>query len=281
MFFESLHSFEITRMAALQSMHSAPLDTIMRFLNSFDTIQFYLLLVTVIWYSYDQKIGVRLFFLAIASIAINGYVKAVCGQPRPEAFSPSVALLHASSFGFPSGGAQNMTALFLFLAFTIRKQWFSILSLLFVLLISFSRVYLGVHFPSDVVGGWIIGAALCAVYMWALPTIESYVTAFSPWTNFWLSVATPLAIYEVLLRNDPLKSSFSLVVPACSIGLIWSAPLPPPQLFRQRIGRTIIGLLGLLMIFWGADQYPESFRYILFGLWLSLLTPAICRLRRI
>lgn len=281
MFFESLHSLEIARMAALQSIHSASLDTLMRFLNSFDTIQFYLLLVTVVWYGYDQKCGVRLFFLAITTIAINGFVKGLCGQPRPEALNPSVALLHATSFGFPSGGAQNMIALVLFLVFTIRKSWFSIVSLLFVVLIGFSRVYLGVHFPSDVVGGWIIGAFVCALYMAALPTLESIVRAFSPSTNFLLSFAGLVVIYKWLVPNDPVKSAFSLTLPACSVGLIWGTPLPPPRSFRQRIGRTIIGLLGLFVIFWGADTYPEPFRYILFGLWLSLLTPAICRLRRI
>lgn len=277
MVFQSLHAAEIPFIAALQAIRSPSLDTAMTFLNSFDTMQFYLLLVTVAWYAYDQKCGVRLFFLTIISIAINGYCKDVFEQPRPEAFSPSVAMLHASSFGFPSGGAQNMTALFLFLAFTIRRRWFSFFSLFFVLLISFSRVYLGVHFPSDVVGGWIIGGTLFAAYFWILPRAEQFLANGSPWPLFFLSAIAPLIVSKLFIRHDPVKSGFSLLVPATCIGLIWGTPLSPPKTYRQRIGRTALALLGLLVIFWGANQYPEPFRYVLFGLWLSLGMPVLSR----
>ena len=100
--------------------------------------------------------------------AIMGKVlKSLFARPRPEVVPH---LVEVTSLSFPSGHSMNSAIVYLTLAvllarsFTERKlRAFTIgVAVLLVLTIGFSRIYLGVHYPSDVLAGWSIGAA------WAL-----------------------------------------------------------------------------------------------------------------
>ena len=71
-------------------------------------------------------------------------------------------------YGSVSAHAATIVALALFAARTIRQRWFSVLVTLCALAICYSRIYLGKHFPMDLVWGALVGAVLggaaCAVY---------------------------------------------------------------------------------------------------------------------
>ena len=71
-------------------------------------------------------------------------------------------------YGSVSAHAATIVALALFAARTIRRRWFSVLVTLCALAICYSRIYLGKHFPMDLVWGALVGAVLggaaCAVY---------------------------------------------------------------------------------------------------------------------
>jgi membrane-associated phospholipid phosphatase len=280
MLFQSIHTMEAALMLHLQAIRSAFLDNIIIFLNSCDTIPFYLLLITLCWYAYDQKCGVRLFILFIISLAVNSFCKEVFEQPRPFAIDPSLGILHSSSFGFPSGGAQNMTALFLFMAVSVRKVWFSVVSLLFVLLISFSRVYLGLHFPTDVLGGWAIGATLFFLYDKMIPHAERYMSQQSPWTQFILSLLFVFALFQLKTVYPHIRVAFSMLVPGCAIGLIWQESPSSTLTRQQRTLGTLIALVGIDIFLFHVGQYPDisSFQFLLIGLWLSLGTPTLNKL---
>ena len=94
-------------------------------------------------------------------------LKSLFARPRPEVVPH---LVEVTSLSFPSGHSMNSAIVYLTLAvllarsFTERKlRAFTIgVAVLLVLTIGFSRIYLGVHYPSDVLAGWSIGAA------WAL-----------------------------------------------------------------------------------------------------------------
>lgn len=79
---------------------------------------------------------------------------------------PDGTLYKGGPYGFPSSHAANSMALALLVIFYLgeKRKWFIILMLCWVLLQSYSRIYLGVHYPSDLMVGWILGAC------WALVT---------------------------------------------------------------------------------------------------------------
>lgn len=112
--------------------------------------------------------GARDFGVFFAlSLFTNGLVKTVLDLPRPFAADPGVASEAARSTaggpGFPSGHAQISTTVWGLTALAVRSRVFWVVAALVVALVSLSRVVLGVHYPSDVLGGVLLGALFVAL----------------------------------------------------------------------------------------------------------------------
>jgi undecaprenyl-diphosphatase len=124
---------------------------------------------TIGFLSFSRRTRTALFVLAAtgSGAALGSLLKLVYDRPRP-AIVPH--LVEVASSSFPSGHATDAAVVYLtlgaLLARTVAEPVLRVYILcaaaLLVLLVGVSRVYLGVHWPSDVVGGWTIGAA------WAL-----------------------------------------------------------------------------------------------------------------
>jgi undecaprenyl-diphosphatase len=116
-----------------------------------------------------RRFRTALFVLATSAggIGLGGLLKLIYARPRPDLVPHLVAV---SSSSFPSGHATDSAIVYLTLAALLartvperpQRLWIIGAAILLTLLIGVSRVYLGVHWPSDVVAGWMIGAA------WAL-----------------------------------------------------------------------------------------------------------------
>ncbi|WP_251942954.1 phosphatase PAP2 family protein [Staphylococcus sp. Marseille-Q5304] len=115
-----------------------------------------------------KRLHIETLFFAIAMIlssTLNPLLKNIFDRERPTL----LRLIDISGFSFPSGHAMGSTAYFgsiMFIANRLMKgksKGFMIgLCALFILMISTSRVYLGVHYPTDIIAG-IIGGAFCVV----------------------------------------------------------------------------------------------------------------------
>ena len=105
----------------------------------------------------------------IVTTLVNQIVKHIVRRPRPSV----LRLVEESGYSFPSGHSMVSVALYGIIVYTIYKnvknkyvKWISIVLLsLLVLLIGFSRIYVGVHYFTDVVGGFTLGLVVLIIYV--------------------------------------------------------------------------------------------------------------------
>jgi undecaprenyl-diphosphatase len=126
-----------------------------------------LALSVVLWHL-EKRRHVAMIWLAVTgSMVINQTLKAIFGRERPDVFEP---LVKVGSLSFPSGHAMNSVVFYAVVGFAIghvvgpgtaRKATYAFAAFL-VLMVGFTRMYLGVHYPSDVLAGITAGCA------WAL-----------------------------------------------------------------------------------------------------------------
>ena len=139
----------------------------MKFFSALGSETFFLLLLPLVYWNINRSLGARLGVLLLLSVALNDLLKVAFGLPRPF-WSPGVRQLAPSpetTFGFPSGHAQNTAALWTCLALqSPRRMWIAAAFALLVL-IGLSRLVLGAHYPLDVVGGALIGYGILWVFM--------------------------------------------------------------------------------------------------------------------
>ncbi len=123
--------------------------------------------------------AILLFASTFGGIVLNAVLKLGFNRPRPSIFIP---LVHATSSSFPSGHAMSATIVYVTVAYLAarlhKRRWarWLVMTAAFVViaLISFSRTYLGVHYPSDVLAGIIIGLAWAGFCMATLEAIQKF-----------------------------------------------------------------------------------------------------------
>jgi undecaprenyl-diphosphatase len=128
------------------------------------------------------------FLLLVASaggLILNTILKSSFDRPRPRLFE---WLTNPGGSSFPSGHAMGSAIVYFTVAYLIarleKRRWMRALtiitSLLLVLLISVSRLYLGVHYPSDVIAGMIIGLAWAGFCLAGLEAVRVFGLRFRP-----------------------------------------------------------------------------------------------------
>lgn len=146
----------------------------MQLFSLLGTEQFYLFIAPALLWCLDAGLGLRMGLGLALSSSVNSILKQVFHSPRPYWISERVQALAAeTSFGIPSGHAQNAVVVWGLLAAWIKKTWAWIVAILLMLLIGLSRLYLGVHFLGDVLMGWLVGALI----LWAFLRLERPVLA--------------------------------------------------------------------------------------------------------
>jgi membrane-associated phospholipid phosphatase len=127
--------------------------------------EFFLMFMPIFFWCISPMLGVRLGLLLLFSATINSIFKLAFYSPRPFWYSREVTAFTAEySFGMPSGHAMNATSVWGGLALSIRRRWAWIVFPLVILSVGVSRLYMGVHFPVDVLLGWTMGILFLIIY---------------------------------------------------------------------------------------------------------------------
>lgn len=277
--------------------------------------EFFVLLLPTLYWCFDQMVGFRVGLVMLMGNTFNTFFKFLFHSPRPYWISDSVyAYSHETSFGLPSGHAQIAASVWGWLAVEVKKRWFRIVAVILIFLIGVSRLYLGVHFLSDVLLGWVLGGLLVwAFAAWYKP-VSAWVGKKSAWAQFGLVLASTAVILLLILgarwvvgpweMNSEWAARAGEVAPydlngAFTVAGTWFGMLTGYVILTKgrghflasqggwrRLARFLVGLLGVFVLYFGLGQiFPRSedfvgyglrfFRYTLIGLWVSWLGPVI------
>lgn len=128
------------------------------------TIVLGLLAVAVFLLSEDIAAAIHLVLTSAGGFYISIWTKGIISRPRPSIIPQ---LIHASGFSYPSGHSITSAAIYVTMAILACRHYKQFktrvmllaLAAIMICLISFSRIYLGVHYPSDTMSGALIGIA--------------------------------------------------------------------------------------------------------------------------
>ncbi|MBE6130762.1 MAG: phosphatase PAP2 family protein [Erysipelotrichaceae bacterium] len=132
-----------------------------------------LILMTIVYWCINKEKGIKVAFISIVSINLNGVLKGLILALRPFQYPGKSYLdrfagtsLDASATGtsFPSGHSQNSGTLYSSIIRYFKKNWVIICSILMLIIVPISRLYLGVHFPGDVIVGVGIGIITTIIF---------------------------------------------------------------------------------------------------------------------
>lgn len=283
------------------------------FVSALGQEEFFLIVMPLIYWCLSKPFGKQLGYLFLMTIAVTAIAKQAFRWPRPYWLDPSVGLATQEGYGMPSGHAQNAAALYPFVAAWIRRRWAWVVAFALILLMGASRIYLGVHFPTDVAAGYILGfllLALAAGFWWYLA--EDFSKRILG-QKLLAAVTVPLIVAAVYIIVRLVIGEASLDVPwaehvpqaerdsvdaiATAVGALWGfgigVALEASRVrFRtegaiwQRVLRFIVGITITVGLWAGLDAvFPDDplwlaiplriIRYLLVTLWVAYYGPML------
>jgi membrane-associated phospholipid phosphatase len=164
------------------AQHFSPLLTTILAAGKFlDSAPVYLTVVVLLYLGFHPKYGIRLAVLFGFASGLNEALKLFFHLPRPYWVSPAVkAYSSLPSFGFPSGGAMCSTVVYGYVAATVRRYWIVLACVVLAGLTVSARIFAGVHFVLDVVGGLAFGLLVLLLFLYFSPKIDAFVAGLSP-----------------------------------------------------------------------------------------------------
>jgi len=155
-----LATFDTTVYNFLINMRNDSLDNYFKLLTRLGNTLTVVLIMSgflVIMKKHDR---INLFLILVSSTILNRVIKAIIKRPRPE----HLRIITEKGFSYPSGHATAAIALYGFLLYLVYgrvqnkylKVFLMIVLIYIILTIGLSRIYLGVHYPSDILGGYLL-----------------------------------------------------------------------------------------------------------------------------
>ncbi len=230
----------------LESIRNPALDFFMKTVTYLgDEIFFILIALTVFW-TVDKEEGYYLLFVGFFGTMVNQFLKLLCRIPRPWVREPKLSVVDgartgAEGYSFPSGHTQSAVGNFGSIARWHRHTPLRIVCVAVIVLVSFSRMYLGVHTPQDVGVSLVIGSVL--------------VFAFYP-------------MMQRALKKDSLMYLLMGVMVLCSLAFVLYGELtdfPVDENYHNILSgrKNSYSLLGALAGF--AIAYPIEKKHIRFS----------------
>lgn len=160
---------------AIQSIHNEGLDFIFQGITMLGESVTILLIILSIYWSFNKRVGEYMAYSFLTSALLNNMIKNIVKAPRPinEEGIRSLRVHTATGYSFPSGHSQGGASTYWSFAISNRKKTLKIISIIVILLVGLSRLYLGVHYPRDVIFGIIFGMITAVITHYLFQRFEN------------------------------------------------------------------------------------------------------------
>jgi len=282
---DHLLSWGLIAVRDAQSLSNPALTAAMKGLSLLGTEYFYLALLPLLYWCVDKRRGIRIGVLVFLSCAVNLRLKLVFAQPRPYDLDPSLGMVAESGFGLPSGHAQTTTVLCGSASPLLRAPWGIVSAIVLPFLVGISRIYLGVHFPTDVIAGWAIGAAILGLDRLFGERIESFFSRLRDSLALALVAAVALGM-NVLYMQDTSFSGAFFGLAGASIYARRGPSFSVSGSFFRRSLRYLFGMATMAIVYalpklllsgleGGGPPLVRFLRYALLGGWVAAGAPRL------
>ncbi len=193
----------------------------------------FLVISIVFFWCVNKREGYFILLSGLLGTLINQATKLVCRVPRPwvidKSFQPiGNSKIEATGYSFPSGHTQNTATTFGCIAAYNKKRWVTVASVAIIALVSFSRMYLGVHTPLDVVVSLAVSVALVLILRPWFETEEKFNKAYPRIVLISVICSFAFVAFVLFVSSDTsldaenyhsaLKNACTLL--GCTVGLV-------------------------------------------------------------
>jgi membrane-associated phospholipid phosphatase len=266
---------------AIQTWRNPFLDRLFHLLTFLGDENFLVVLLVAFWWVIDKRLAMRLLPLAVFAIWFSLFAKVLFGQPRP--FDTRIVVLVSDyRLGFPSTHAVIGVVVWGFLACYYRRRWIVWAAVILAFGIGLSRVYLGVHFPHDVVGGWLLALGLLLAYWMLLPRFESMLVQRSPLEQIGVGLLLSIGMMLIYWGDADARALTGFLMGAAIAAPLehhWIGFIARDGLVWQKITRLLLGLAVVFVLrmvlktLLPDTELADIIRYAILGLWSTGVAP--------
>lgn len=159
-------NFELEIIHWLQSIRNGFLDVFFNFFTLFGEEIILIVVLGFVYWCLNKKTGEKIGITIFVSLGLNSLIKLIVMRPRPFMVDSQIENLKPSTSGnysFPSGHTQTTSTTFFSLYYFLKKRWLLIVAIIITTLVALSRMYLGVHYLTDVLMGALLGIIISYV----------------------------------------------------------------------------------------------------------------------
>ena len=258
----------------IQTYSNNFLDTFFQIVTMMGEDTFFIIVVGIVFWTVNKRFAYQMAFVYLSSGLINWFIKEIFKVTRIIGMEGvrSLRVETAGGYSFPSGHTQSAASFWTLLMLKFKKRYFYILAVILMLLVAFSRLYLGVHRPIDVIFGLIIGFA------WVFAANIIFEKFEKDNLRTAVIIIPVILLLMMYVQNDTFyKASGTLI--SLLLGYIIEKRYIKYSV-KSKIGfqlvKIIIGFAIIVLIKEGlkvllpVSIWSEFLRYFVLGLWLTI-----------
>lgn len=256
-------------------------DNFFKIITLFGDIYLFLIIFCLLYWLFNKKDALNFLFIYIATAGVNLVLKAIIKRPRPFKNGIKSVGKETSNYSFPSGHSTSISTIITYLGFRYKKIYLYVLIPISMILVGFSRIYLGQHYLSDVIVGLLLAALITTILYFFVDKIpkKDLILLIAGITSL-----VAIIILFTLVKTNTIKEISSDyykgfgMLSAFGIGNYISFRFLNYNVKNKtsiQIIKYVIGMTGVILLYSLKFILPDNLiysflRYFLISLWISL-----------